>query len=153
MLTAKEIMTAKPIAAKSSDTIQTVTDLFTKYELTSIPIVNTIGHVLGVITEISILKAYVRAVALKGLNTQVSEHLEIMEPVVSVLETDTIQSVVQSVVKASIHRVVVVDGLGHLRGVIGPKDLLSALNQDGDAPNFIRDALRDSRDKVRQDQG
>lgn len=148
MLIAKDLMTLKPLTAHSSDTIQAVVNLFTKNKLTSVPVLGNFHEVLGAVSEVSLLRSYVKAKAMGGTEQKIVFFKEAIEPLSTVKENDSILTVLQLSLKAPLHRIYVLDATGHLKGVISPKDILSALNDDVESSPTMQKELKDLREKV-----
>ncbi len=150
MIIAKDFMTHSPLVLKTSDTIRFAVTLFTTNKLSVIPVVDARESILGLVTEISLLKTYIKTKGSHKVDDKVQNHQEMFEPVTSVRDKDDISTVVQAVLRAPYHRVVVLDDGGHLLGVISPKDILSVLNDDGEKSKSMQQELRDLRDQVQE---
>ena len=148
MLIAKDIMTRTPLAVFASDTVQSVADVITQRKVSSLPVLSSTKEVLGVLSEVAVLKIFIKAKALGQTRGSIYEHKSLFEPIRSVKETDGILDIVQTALKHPHQRVFVLDSVGRLQGVISPKDILAVLNDDNEASVPMQQELKDLRAQV-----
>lgn len=148
MIIAKDIMTHSPNHVLTSDTVQQAINIFTQNKLSTLPVLSTVGKVEGVISEISLLKAYIKIRSAKRFDDKIVDHREIIEPPITVNEKADIAMVVQAALRSPYHRVLVLDDMDHLLGVISPKDILLVLNENSDPSLTMQKELRELRQKA-----
>jgi PAS domain S-box-containing protein len=153
MIIAKDLMTHHPWVVYTSDSVQHVVDMFTKNRPSTIPVLTPAGEVHGVVSEIPLLKLYVRLKAKQQLSSILLDYKDLFEAPIFVRERDPIAIVMHAALKASHHRVLVLDDNKHLRGVISPKDILSMLNGNSSHSDSIQRELKDLRHRVTNMQG
>lgn len=148
MIIAKDLMTHHPWTLHVSDSVQRAVDMFTVNRPSTIPVLFANGEVRGVISEIPLLKMFVRLKVKNDLASKLGEHKELFETPIFVRERDPIATVMQAALKASHHRVLVLDDNKHLRGVISPKDILTMLNGGPNNSISMHKELKDLRLRV-----
>lgn len=150
MIIAKDFMTHSPLVVHTSDTLRHCASLFTANKLSTIPVVDVQNRVVGVVSEVSLLKTYIKAKSTHSLDDKIIAHKEMIEPIVHVQDKDDINTVVQAALRSPYHRVIVLDDADHLLGVISPKDILSVLNDDDEPSKSMQQELKDLRLQVQE---
>lgn len=145
---AKDLMTRNPKTLFTSDSVGRAADIFTQHRLSTLPVLVPSGEVHGIISEIPLLREYIKLKAKNQISQMLIKTPEIFEDVAMVSERDPISLVVQAALKVSHHRVLVVDDHKRLRGVISPKDLLSVLHGKPGKSLTFQDELKQIRVKA-----
>lgn len=141
MAIAKDIMTPNPLMVGSGNDILEVVEFFNRHHISSAPVQNPLGQILGQLTEIDLVKALVFYRA----NSEYSKiiHAEnYFQPVSFVRDTDEIPQVLKVLVKAATHRVLVMDRQEKVVGIISPKDLLRSIQGAGKVGQIVTDQVK-----------
>lgn len=152
MAIAKDIMTASPLMLTSGMDILDAVEFFNKHHISSAPVQNPLGEILGHLTEIDLVKA----LAQYRSNSEYSKVIhaeEYFEPVIFVKDTDKVAEVVRALVKAPTYRVLVKDRQNRTIGIISPKDILRSIQRKGPVGQIVVDevkALRMELDHMRK---
>jgi len=139
--TAREIMTANPLMLGSGTDILDAVEFFNKHGVSTAPVQNPLGEILGQLTEINLVKALVHYKA-GGSYTKVIHAEEHFEPVSFVSDEDDIAFVLKTIVRAPTHRVLVRDRKEKVVGIISPKDLLRSIQGGGDVSRVVVDEVQ-----------
>jgi len=108
-----------------------VLDLMKKYRISVVPIVDQHGVLLDVYEKFDVTYL-ARVGALRDLNMTIEKALqhrikEVFEGVHTCLETDTLLSIMETIKMMTLHRLLVVDKEGRLKGILSLSDILSFL--------------------------
>lgn len=152
----KDIMTVRVISLKPSDTLKHAVSVFAQYKITGAPVVDNKGRVVGILTEMDLLKRLEIGIldismhpvpgaknaltaepqgkiSLKSLPEALAavDHLTVSNlmtaPVVTVYPDDKIEEKVNLMLHRRIRRLPVVDKTGVLVGIISRKDIIQML--------------------------
>ena len=119
---ARDFMTARPTCCSPDTTLDVVARLMKEHNCGEIPVVNTSGRLVGVITDRDIV---CRSVA-KGQNPAQQTAESCMSRSVCTVRPDTdIDEVIEMMERHQIRRVPVMDGNGCCEGIISQADLVS----------------------------
>lgn len=158
-LRAADIMNEDLIYAATEMTVLELVKLFRNYEVRGVPVIDSEGKAVGVVSETDVVKVeadkeasdaqvppYFRtawedwdsgpeSVDYDKLDIRAERTVEeIMTPgVISVREDASVAQVAQRMLEDKIHRVFVTDPRGQLKGIIGTLDLIQLLAQAGKA--------------------
>ncbi len=141
MATANEIMTSNPLMLGSGTDILEAVEFFNKHHITTAPVQNPLGEILGLLTEIDLVKALVHYRA-KGDYSKVIHAQDLFEPVFFVDEYDDVAAVLKSIIRAPSHRVLVKNTKAKIVGIISPKDLLRSIQGGGNMSRVVVDEVR-----------
>lgn len=141
MAKAREIMTPNPLMLGSGTDLNDAVEFFNKYKVSSAPVQNPLGEVLGQLTEFDLVKAVVRCRADSNY-CKVIHAEEFFEPVFFVNEGDEIPIVLRMMMKSPTHRVLVKDVKGKIIGIISPKDLLRSIHGDKTVGSKVADEVK-----------
>lgn len=141
MSNAKEIMTPNPLMLGSGMDILDAVEFFNRHHISSAPVQNPLGEILGQLTEIDLVKALVRYRASSDY-CKVIHAESFFEPVYFVQDTDNVATVLKTMVRAPSHRVLVKDKNGKVGGIIAPKDLLRTIQGGGVASRAVADEVK-----------
>jgi CBS domain-containing protein len=153
----REVMTRKTIALRPQDTLREAVRIFAENGISGAPVVDDAGRVLGIITEMDILRRLeigtmevspgspgtggtagtgengpalrfrTLADALAGTGSLPVSRL-MTAPVITARPGDSVQEKAALMVHRRIRRLPVMDGSGRLVGILSRKDLLRMLN-------------------------
>jgi len=150
-----DLMTDNPLSISSAATAQDAVKLLTDHQFSAAPVIDEVGHPVGVISRTDLVDRLMRGDHLCSLEEnwfdcesivgkkamESGEYLahnmayitvgEIMSPtVISVSTTDPIDKAVKLMLAKEIHRLFVVDKDGILVGVLSPFDILRHYNSE-----------------------
>ena len=151
MKTAKDLMTSDPIIIQSGSDVRDQLKLFLDNDITSAPVLNPLGEILGSLNEVGLIKSYlVHKIQQKenNQNMKVIHHKELLEPTEIVKETELATEVIRLMISSPNHRVVVVNNMKQVTGVISPKDILKFLAGDDKENKLLRDELEETQLKL-----
>lgn len=139
---ASQIMTPQPYVIPSAMDIMEAAQFYTKHSITTAPVQNPLGEVLGLLSDMDLLKALVQYKSNpKGAYNKIIHAQEWFEPVIFVRNDDTPSDVVKALVVSPTHRVLVRDESKKIVGIISPKDLLRNLCGDKKVSKPLLDEL------------
>jgi PAS domain S-box-containing protein len=141
MRTACEVMTPNPKMIGSGQSLHEVIQLFLQQGITSSPVVNPLGEVLGVLTELSLVKAYMLHKAKFHKSDKVGHHIELLEPISYVAQDLPLIEVLRQMIAAPTHRLLVRDNKNKIVGIVSPKDLMRAVDGKENPTQNIRQKL------------
>ena len=116
-------------------------EFFNRNGITTAPIQNPLGEILGQLTEIDLVKALVHYRA-KSDYSKVIHAQEHFEPVFFVDEYDDVATVLKVIIRAPTHRVLVKNQKGKVTGIISPKDLLRGIQGGGNVCRVVVDEVQ-----------
>ncbi len=150
-----DLMTDNPLSISSTATAQDAVKLLTEHQFSAAPVIDEVGHPVGVISRTDLVDRLMRGDHLCSLEEnwfdcesivgkkamESGEYLaqnmdyitvgEIMTPtVISVSTFDSIDKAVELMLDKEIHRLFVVDKGGILVGVLSPFDILRHYNSE-----------------------
>jgi PAS domain S-box-containing protein len=141
MSKASVIMTPNPLFLASGMDLDEAAEFFLKYGITSAPVQNPLGEILGHMTEFDIVKALVHSRARPEMK-KVAHAEEFFEPATFVEDIDDIATVVRQMIKSPVHRVLVRNGVGVMIGIISPKDLLKSIHGGDKTGKVVADEVK-----------
>lgn len=130
MFTAKDIMTPKIKTLEPSGSIQEAIQFFNETKVTSVPVVQSNGEAMGMMTEMSLVRAVVLMQLQPDKFKKIQHISDLLEKAVFVNEVDQMPKVLAAMISSAVKRVIVQNNAGQFTGIISPKDLLKALNGD-----------------------
>lgn len=142
-LKVKDVMTREPVGVAPSMTLRELAQLLDTNEISGVPVVDTQDHVLGVVSKTDLIHRWLegeegsRAEPFGevldeewgDLALMMPEELGVVEDimsadVVTATEDEPISAVARRMAEIGVHRVIVVDERGYLRGIVTSLDLL-----------------------------
>lgn len=143
-------MTKNPTVLLSSDELKKTSQLFVEKNISSAPVENPIGEVLGVLTELNLARAFIRNYNISdSTNNKITHNKEFLIEATFVYEDATIINVLNAVLKAPHHRVLVKNKADNLVGIISPKDILAILLGEQKRFHDIKKQLEESNKKLK----
>lgn len=124
---AAEMMTKTPAVISDETALEDVMSFFIEKGITSAPVVNRVGRILGVMTDIIMVKAILLSRSKGFENDALFNYENLLQTAEFVHEDSGIQEVFKAMVKSPYHRVLVKSDDGDLLGIISPKDLMRYL--------------------------
>ena len=144
MRTAAELMTPNPKMVGSGESLQDVIRLFLDQGITSTPVINPLGEILGVLSELCLVKAYMLHKAKFSKSDKVGHHIELLDPVSYVNSWAPLVEVLREMIAAPTHRLLVRDGKSRVIGIISPKDLMRAMLGETHPAQNLRQKLAET---------
>jgi PAS domain S-box-containing protein len=126
MKKASDFMTPNPKMIGSGEPLLEVIRLFLEEGITSCPIVNPLGEILGVLTELSLVKAYMLHQARFKKEDRVGHHIDLLDPIHYVSTEAPIIEILTAMIMTPTHRLLVQNRHAKIVGIISPKDLMRA---------------------------
>lgn len=121
------LMTSNPKMIGSGDHLKDVLQLFLENGITSSPVINPLGEILGMLSELTLLKAYMLHKTKFLKSDKVGHHIDLLEPVSFVNVRASLADVLREMIATPTHRLLVKDDKDKVVGIISPKDLMRAM--------------------------
>jgi PAS domain S-box-containing protein len=119
-------MTAEPVTMKIDMSLETVEEIFIKKRITVAPVLDIWSQVLGVISDFTLVKMFLKRASKKDANANLGNFLDYLEPVVLVDENQPMIAAFKLMLQSPNHRVFATRN-GKISGVLSPKDMLPYL--------------------------
>ena len=127
MVLAKDIMTPKPITLESSTSIKEAVEIFSAKKFSSVPVTTSMGEIAGQLTELALVRALVLHQIQPEKYKQLVHCLEMLEEAFFVAPTDSVTTIIKTILKSPSRRVLVKSDGRQILGIISPKDMLKFL--------------------------
>lgn len=127
MKTAKDVMTTNPVMLQTGEELQDIVRKFIEKGIRSAPVINPLGEIWGFITELSLIKAYLKNHLEQGKHEKLAHHQEFIQPATFIDEDMPIQEAMKAVLKAPTNRVLVKNDRDKVVGILTAKDILKFL--------------------------
>ena len=146
MKTAKNLMTKDPITVPSGSELRDQVRSFIDNNISSAPVISPVGEILGTLTELALIRAYL-TLQMHGPHngSKVVHFKEFLEPSTTVKEDEPVTEVIKSLIKAPTHRLVVQNSASYVTGIISPKDILGFLAGEDHKNSLLRDELAETK--------
>lgn len=144
MRTTANLMTPNPKMIGSGDSLKDVIRIFLENGITSSPVINPLGEILGVLSELTLLKAYMLHKTKLQKSDKVGHHIDLLEPVSFVKLSATLAEVLREMIATPTHRLLVKDDKDKVVGIISPKDLMRAMLGESNPSQNLRQKLLDT---------
>ncbi|MCB0366317.1 MAG: CBS domain-containing protein [Bdellovibrionaceae bacterium] len=148
MKTAKDLMTKDVFTIDAAEELADVVKDFVEHGVSTVPVLDHMGDVLGLMSEMSLVSAFIRQNLGDEKHRRVGHHSEQLADPVFVVEETPVAEVVKQLIHSPVHRVLVKNKAEKLCGIISPKDLLSFLAGEGDRMKDLRDQLDEANEKL-----
>lgn len=125
MKTAKDIMTKNPKFIQSGDELVNTINIFLEGGIHYSPVITPMGEVLGLLSEISLIRASLRMYLDPDKQEKVYAHKDLLEEAGFVTEDSEIEEVIKVMLSTPTKRVLVKNNEGRFTGIISPRDVLS----------------------------
>ncbi len=139
-------MTPQPKTIASGDPLSEVVKIFLEKGITSSPVMNPVGDILGVLTEMTLVKAFILHKASFDQADKVGHHVDLLEAVSYIDSNKSLTDVMKAMVASPTHRLLVRDSNSKVVGIISPKDLMKAFT--GLSSESLAAKLRDTEDRL-----
>lgn len=149
MAIAQDLMTSAPKMIQSGDSLQDVIKLFLNLGITSSPVINPLGEILGILTELSLVKCYMLHKAKFHKNDKVGHHIEHLRPVHYINSEASLSDVVREIIASPTNRLLVLNDKKKVVGIISPKDLMRAMLGEVNPSENLRDKLTQAEEKLK----
>lgn len=141
MTTASDVMTPNPITLDSSTAILDAVKLFIEKKISSVPVFSTMGDIAGQLTELVLVRIMVMYQLQPEKYSKLAHCVELLEPAHFADPTDSITTVLKTIIKSPSRRVLVRSNGRKILGIISPKDLLKVLMADSADAKSIQTAI------------
>lgn len=141
MASAKDWMTSDPVTLESSTDIPAAVTLFVSKKITSVPLIDTMGEVVGQLSELVLVRILVMYQLQPNKFSKLAHCIDLLETPIFVDPNDSISVVLKAILKSPSRRVLVRSAGRKIHGIISPKDLLRVLT-DGSATTAIQTAVK-----------
>ena len=143
-------MTKEVLTIGASDELDEVVKDFVEHGISTIPVLDHMGDVLGLMSELALVSAFIRQSASEEKQARIGHHTDLLADPVFVGEETSMAEVVKNLVQSPVKRVLVKNRAEKLVGIISPKDLLTFLVGEGERMKDIRDQLEEANDQLLQ---
>lgn len=150
MKNARQLMTPQPRVIGSGESLEYATRFFLTYHVHYAPIISPMGEVLGMLSDVAMVKASLRKYISSDHGDSVYGHKDLFEPALTIRDTASLEEVVRVMMKAASRRVLVLDPGLTLAGIISPRDILKVLSGKAEELNQMHMDLKDIEFKARQ---
>jgi PAS domain S-box-containing protein len=151
--TAKEIMSKSLKFIQSGAELNTTVEVFLESGIHFSPVITPTGEVLGLLSEIGLIRASLRNYLDAGSHEKIYAHKDLLEPAGFASEDATIEEVIGVMLKTSTRRVLIKNKDGKSVGIISPRDILGLLHgTQGHAKDLKAElsALKDKTDVLQK---
>jgi PAS domain S-box-containing protein len=131
MQQARDIMTPNPICIPAESHVADAVNFFLQNHVSSAPVVTEKKKVLGQLSELNLMRAYVKTSVTDNTFAKIIDYKELLTPPEFVKTAATLSDVLVALIRCPLHRVLVQDGSNQLVGIISPKDVLRAMGGKG----------------------
>lgn len=149
MRTAADIMTSKPKTTSTSEVLEDVVRLFLEQGVSSTPVIDISGEMIGMLSELTLVKAYMLHLARMHTGGKIANHTDLLDPVHFVFEDTPMSDVLKEILASPTHRVLVKNKKEKVVGIISPKDLMRALIGQLNPSQNIKEKLKETEEKLR----
>lgn len=146
---ARDVMTPNPICIRADSDVFEAVDFFLKNGVSSAPVTNAAGKVLGQLPELGLMRAFVKRIVQDTPLKRVADFPEQFVHPEFVREKDDLPQVLRSLIHSPLHRVLVNDERERMIGIISPKDVLRALTGDRQHSGTMVKKLQDLEGQVK----
>lgn len=123
-------MTKDPACISSESDVQEAVEFFLKQHVGSVPVVGDDQKVIGHLSELGLMKAFVKRKVAGTHRLRVIDFKDVFVTPKFVVPSTPLVEVVKGIAQCPLHRVLVQKESGRLVGIISPKDVLRALSGD-----------------------
>ena len=143
-------MTPAPRTVRSGDRLHEVMHFFLTYQVHYAPVLSPMGELLGLLSDISVVKASLRKYLSSEYGQSIYAHKDLFEPAMTVRDSAKLDEVVRVMMKASSRRVLVIDQGQQVAGIVSPRDIMKVLAGKTDQLQEMHTKLKDLEFKTRQ---
>ncbi|OQW52377.1 MAG: hypothetical protein A4S09_08450 [Proteobacteria bacterium SG_bin7] len=143
-------MTPNPKMVGSGEGLQDVIKLFLEQGITSSPVINPVGEILGALTELGLVKAYMLHKLKLMKNDRVGHHIDLLEPISYIDINTPVADALRAMLASPTHRLLVRDEKNKVVGIISPKDLMRGMLGEANPMQNIRQKLKETENMLRE---
>jgi PAS domain S-box-containing protein len=147
---AREFMTQQPLCLTVDTELREAMHIFLDHNITSAPVQDKNGKLLGVLTELDLVKGILRHHIELEEHATIAKHMDLLEKASCVGENDTVTVVIKAIVQSTAHRVIVVDRIQRIVGIISPKDVLKIVFGEIKTSPNLQEQLKQALAKVEE---
>jgi PAS domain S-box-containing protein len=145
---AKDLMTKNPKVIKSGQEVQEALQYFLSEDLHFAPVITPLNEILGIVTDFILVKSALRDYMTPGTHDKIIHNQELFEAATFVNEEDSLDEVIRQISKAPSHRLVVINKMQKLVGVISPRDIARLMGGNDKASLSLKEELQKTRDRA-----
>lgn len=127
--------------ATMANTVLDVIDLMVKHNISSVPILDRRGRVMNVFEAVDVIPC-IRGGNYEELSSTVGDALtkrsDDFPGIYSCNEADRLDSIFDTIRKSRVHRLIVVDDMNHLKGIISLSDILKYVLLEGEEEDTLQ---------------
>lgn len=150
MKTARQLMTPDPRTIRSGDRLTEVTQFFLTYQVHYAPVLSPMGEILGLLSDISVVKASLRKYLSSEIGESVYAHKDLFEVASTVRDSAKLDEVVRVMMKSTSRRVLVLDQGEQVVGIVSPRDIMKVLAGKNNQLSEMHTELKDLEFKTKQ---
>ena len=150
MRTANDLMTPNPKMIASGENLQDVVRLFLNLGVSSSPVVSPMGEILGMLTELALVKAFMLHKAKFHTHDKIGHHTELLLPPAFISSKASLGEIIKEIINSPTNRLLVKDERKKIVGIISPKDLMRPMLGEANPSDNIKEKLRDTEIKLKQ---
>ena len=148
MKIAKDIMTKNPKFIQSGDELSSTVTLFLDSGIHFSPVITPMGEVLGLLSEIGLIRASLRNYLDSDKQEKVYAHKDLLEEAGFVDEDSEMEEIVRVMLSTPTRRVLVKNKDGKFTGIISPRDVISFLHGTQNKVKDLRAELMSFKEKT-----
>lgn len=142
-------MTSKIRTIQATDDLKAAMNLFLTNEFHYAPVISSMGETLGLISEMAMVKAYLRHYLDSDKNEKVSDHKDLIQEATYIYEDASLDDVAKALIQSPDNRILVLGAATKkLVGIISPRDLLRFLSGEQRSNQSIREELEKAREQA-----
>lgn len=153
MKTAQDLMTKDPIIIQSGHTLDEVSHVFTEHNITSAPVVTPSNEILGVLTDLNLVKAKIHLKIGSASENKVYHYRKFLNATTILKASTPVSDVIQQMIKDVSHRIYIENKAGKIIGVVSPKDILRFLNGESNKSLNLKIQLEETKHKLESLEG
>ena len=150
MRTAADLMTPNPKMVGSGESLQDVIKLFLEQGITSSPVINPMGEILGTLTELALVKAYMLHKLKLQKNDRVGHHIDLLEPISYITVDTPIPEALRAMLGSPTNRLLVKNENKKIVGIVSPKDLMRGMLGEANPMQNLRQKLKETETQLKE---
>lgn len=135
---------------RSGDRLTDVMQFFLTYQMHYTPVLSPMGELLGLLSDISVVKASLRKYLSSEYGASIYAHRDLFEAAHTVRDSAKLDEVVRTMMKAPSRRVLVIDQGQQVIGIVSPRDIMRVLAGKSELLDEMHTELKDLEFKARQ---
>jgi PAS domain S-box-containing protein len=150
MRTAIDLMTPNPKMIASGENLHDVVRLFLTLGISTSPVINPMGEILGVLTELALVKAFMLHKAKFHSHDKIGHHIELLAPASYIRTNSSLGEIIKEIINSPTNRLLVKDDRKKIVGIISPKDLMRPMLGETNPSENFKERLHDTEVKLKK---